>query len=147
VRNVRALEPALRGPGWADLWVGFRASMHMELLPPEARDLLRAGDDARQDMLLGYWAEVFELEPERIEAMLDEVLEAVRRSGVPVAVLYGHPLGEDRAWVQERLPGAELVVWPVGNHFPHLAHPERFGGLLRLMAHRAPVPIPVQAAV
>lgn len=143
VRNVRALEMALRGPGWADLWAGFRAGMHLELLPPEARELLRAGDDARQDMLLSYWADVFELEPERLEEMLDDVLEAVRRSGVPVAVVYGYPLGDDRAWVQERLPGAELIVWPVGHHLPHLAYPERFGGLLRLMAARAPVPIPV----
>jgi pimeloyl-ACP methyl ester carboxylesterase len=58
--------------------------------------------------------------------------------------MYGEPIApEVRAWVGERLPAAEIVVWPVGHHFLHLAHPERFAGLLRSVA--APVSSPQPA--
>jgi len=44
----------------------------------------------------------------------------------------------DAAWLRERLPQAEILVWPVGHHFPHLAHPARLAaGLVGLAAGRA----------
>jgi hypothetical protein len=54
--------------------------------------------------------------------------------------MYGEPIApEVRAWVGERLPAAEIVVWPVGHHFPH---PERFAGLLRSVAASVSSPQP-----
>jgi pimeloyl-ACP methyl ester carboxylesterase len=146
LRGALALEAQLRGPGFDEVWAMFRASMHMERVPRELRPLLGAGEAASQDIVLSYWADVFELGVEAVVALLDEVLEAVRRSGVRYVAVYGDPITPDlRAWVGERLPAAEIAVWPVGNHFPHLAHPERFAGVLRGLAAsvspRRPVPV------
>jgi pimeloyl-ACP methyl ester carboxylesterase len=135
LHGVRQLEAQLRGPGFPQVWAMFQASMHMELVPPAGRDLLRAGEQAAQDVVLSYWDEVFALTVAEVADLLDDALMAVRDSGVPVVAMYGDPVGpEVRAWVGERLPAADIVVWPVGHHFPHLAHPERFAGLLRGVA-------------
>jgi pimeloyl-ACP methyl ester carboxylesterase len=131
LHGVRQLEPQLRGPGFPQVWAMFQASMHTELVPPAGRDLLRAGEQASQDVVLSYWDEVFTLPVDEVAALLDGALLAVRESGVRVVAMYGDPIApEVRAWVGERLPAAEIVVWPVGHHFPHLAHPERFAWLL-----------------
>jgi pimeloyl-ACP methyl ester carboxylesterase len=134
-RAAHSLEAQFRGPGFAQVWAGYQASMHMELVPETARPLLRAGERAAQEILLTYWAELFALEVHEVVALADEMLAAVRRTGVPYIAMYGDPIAPElRAWVKERLPGAEIIVWPVGHHFPHLAHPARFAGLLRSIA-------------
>ena len=131
LHGVRQVEAQLRGPGFAQVWAMFQASMHMELVPPAGRELLRAGERASQAVVLSYWDEVFTLPVEEVAGLLDEALVAVRDSGVRVVAMYGDPIAPElRAWVRERLPAAEIVVWPVGHHFPHLAHPERFAWLL-----------------
>jgi pimeloyl-ACP methyl ester carboxylesterase len=46
-----------------------------------------------------------------------------------------NPVDEaERAFLSESLPLAELLVWPVGHHFPHLEDPARFAALLRRFA-------------
>jgi pimeloyl-ACP methyl ester carboxylesterase len=135
LRGVLGLEAQLRGPGFDDVWGMFQASMRIERVPSELRGLLRAGERASQDVVLSYWADVFELGVDAIVELLDDTLDAVRRSGVPYIAMYGDPItSELRAWVGERLPAAEIHVWPVGHHFPHLADADRFGGVLRDVA-------------
>jgi pimeloyl-ACP methyl ester carboxylesterase len=132
LRGVLAHEAQLRGPGFDEVWAMFQASMHIERVPSELRGLLRAGERASQDVVLTYWADVFELGVDALVELLDDTLEAVRRSGVRYVAVYGDPItSELLAWVGERLPAAEIHVWPVGHHFPHLAHADRFAGVLR----------------
>jgi hypothetical protein len=45
---------------------------------------------------------------------------------------------EERAFLDDRLPHAEIVVWPVGHHFPHLADPARFAAMLTGLAAGLP---------
>jgi pimeloyl-ACP methyl ester carboxylesterase len=106
--------------------------MHIERVPSELRGLLRAGERASQDVVLSYWADVFELGVDALVELLDDTLETVRRSGVRYVAMYGAPIASElRAWVCERLPAVEIHAWPVGHHFPHLADPDRFAGVLR----------------
>jgi pimeloyl-ACP methyl ester carboxylesterase len=61
-------------------------------------------------------------------------------AGVPYLVLSREPLSpEDEAWLLERIPGAELAVWPVGHHFPQLERPEGFAALVVAFAEGARV--------
>ena len=56
LHGVRQLEAQLRGPGFPQVWAMFQASMHLELVPPAGRDLLRAGESGvagRRPELLG----------------------------------------------------------------------------------------------
>jgi len=39
---IRSLAPQLRGPGFPAVWQIFQDSMHAELLPPAARELVRS---------------------------------------------------------------------------------------------------------
>ena len=55
-----------------------------------------------------------------------------RCAGAPWIPRNGHLL-------HERMPHAEIVVWPVGHHFPHLADPTRFAELLISLAAGVPV--------
>jgi pimeloyl-ACP methyl ester carboxylesterase len=55
----------LRSPGYLAFWQGALESMHIELLPAAAQELVRTDTTPRQDLLLGYWDEVLSTEPGR----------------------------------------------------------------------------------
>ena len=85
LHGVRQLEPQLRGPGFAEVWAMFQASMHMELVPEAGRDLLRAGERASQDIVLSYWDEVFALGVDEVAGLLDDALAAIADRACPTS--------------------------------------------------------------
>ena len=56
-RLVRSLAGPLRGPGFAQVWEQFEASMGIGQLPLAAQDLLGSARYVRQDLVTGYWRE------------------------------------------------------------------------------------------
>jgi pimeloyl-ACP methyl ester carboxylesterase len=58
IRLAQSLAHQIRGPGSPAAWETFEASMHIELLPPAARELLRSARYVRQDLIAGYWREL-----------------------------------------------------------------------------------------
>jgi pimeloyl-ACP methyl ester carboxylesterase len=124
-RQIRALAPELHGDAFPQTWARFRESMHQERLPAGMRRLLRAGDSVPQELVLSYWAPLFESPLEAVTPWIDDVLARV--GDTPYLTLYGsEPDADERAYVASRLPHAKIGVWPVGHHFPHLADPGRF---------------------
>jgi pimeloyl-ACP methyl ester carboxylesterase len=146
---LRLLRPQLAGDGFGEAWAIYQHSWHMELLPDADRTLLRAGDrpgdDALRQLVLSYQSEVLERPLEEVVRTRDEWLSQLRAAGTPYLTLHACPVDRaDGAWLRERLPQAEILVWPVGHHFPHLAHPARFGALLAgLAAGQASAPAPM----
>jgi pimeloyl-ACP methyl ester carboxylesterase len=70
----------------------------------------------------------------------DEAMAAVAAAGAPyLCLLANEPAEADVAWLAERVPQAEVVVWPVEHHFPHLARPALFASLLGELVRRAAV--------
>jgi pimeloyl-ACP methyl ester carboxylesterase len=111
----------------------------MELLPAADRALLRAGDrpgdDSMRRLVLSYQSDLLHRPLEEVLRERDEGLDRLRAADVPYLTLHPCPTDPgDTAWLHERLPQAEIVVWPVGHHFPHLAHPARFAALLTGLA-------------
>jgi pimeloyl-ACP methyl ester carboxylesterase len=141
---LRSLRPQLAGDGFAEAWAIYQDSWHMELLPAADRALLVAGDrpggDAQRQLVLTYQSDLLERPLEEAVRARDEGLSHLRAVGTPYLTLHSCPVDRaDRAWLCERLPQAEILVWPVGHHFPHLAHPVGFAALLTgLAAGRAP---------
>ena len=130
-RLVRSLADQLRGPRFPDVWKGFEASMHAELLPPAARALVSSTCRPSQELVVGYWHDVLERSPEELGAWARDVLAELRARKVPYLVVSGAELDADyRRWLAGVLPQAETVVWPGSGHFPHLAHPDRFARVL-----------------
>jgi pimeloyl-ACP methyl ester carboxylesterase len=134
-RQIQALAPELQGDAFPQTWARFRESMHQERLPAGMRRLLRAGDVVEQDLLLSYWEPLFENPIEAVTPWIDALLARV--GGTPYLTLYGtEPDADERSYVKSRLPHAEIGVWPVGHHFPHLADPGRFAAALTGIAIR-----------
>jgi pimeloyl-ACP methyl ester carboxylesterase len=132
---LRAHEPTLRGPDYTTVWDMMVASMHTELLTPDAQELLRTISDPRQDLLLGYWHQVLTTPPDELAERVAAGLTQVRKAGVPYHTVFGHePSAEYRAWLADMLPEAVNSVLPDSGHFPQLAHPNRFARILAFTA-------------
>ena len=134
-RLVQSLASELRGPGFSAAWDRFEAGMGIELLPPAAQDLLRSSRNLRQDLVTGYWRELLDRPVTETVAQNAELLAALTASAVPYLGIAGHDLEpEYQAWLDQRLPQAQVTVWPGSGHFPHLAQPTRFAEYLAAAA-------------
>jgi pimeloyl-ACP methyl ester carboxylesterase len=124
---IQSLAPQLRGPGFPAAWQIFQDSMHVELLPAAAQELVRSTCNPRQDLVTGYWREVIDTPAEEMAGRAETGMAAVRALRTPYLFVAGHePEPGYRAWLQQKLPQVSIVVWPGSGHFPHLAHPGRF---------------------
>jgi pimeloyl-ACP methyl ester carboxylesterase len=128
---VRSLAGPLRGPGFAQVWEQFEASMGIGLLPQGAQNLLQSARYVRQDLVTGYWREVLDEPPGDLARKAADGLAAVRDAKVPYRFVAGHePESAYVSWLNRELPQAEVTVWPGSGHFPHLAYPGRFAAVL-----------------
>ncbi len=132
---VHSLADKLRGPDFPAVWQMFAASMHIELLPEAARELLLSSCQPRQDLVLAYWGDLLDRPASELAGFAAAALEAVRDAGVPYIVVAGADLGpEYEKWLSTMLPQAAVTVWPGSGHFPHIAHPGRFAACLAATA-------------
>jgi pimeloyl-ACP methyl ester carboxylesterase len=116
---------------WATMKRGFR----IDLLPPEARELLARNTRPRTELLASYWEELFAMTPDQASAMVGGALAALAAAEVPYLLILGtEPPPEIAAWLRNALPQAVVEVWAGSGHFPHLAHPARFAERLAAMA-------------
>jgi len=137
---LRAVGPGLAGPGFGGFWSQLDASMAVDRVPVANRDLLRPDSGPVQDLFVRYQADILERPLAEVVAWRDEGMAAVVESGVPyLCLLASEPPAVDVAWLEERVPQAEVVVWPVGHHFPHLARPALFAELLGELVRRSAV--------
>ncbi len=129
---AQSLEPVLRGPGFDEAWARISArTFRISEVAPDVREFVLATSRPRQEIVLGYWQDLFERSPDDLDGWVVGECVAIRESGVPyVAVLGEDPSPEDVDWLRTNLPGARTVVWPHSGHFPHLAHPRPFAELL-----------------
>ena len=136
---VRSLADQLAPGSFARTWEMFRESMHIELVPASARPLLAAGEAATREQVLSYWVELLERTPEDLTRWVEEQLGKARAAALPYLALRGREVvPEEREFLDDHLPHAEIVVWPVGHHFPHLADPARFAAMLTGLAAGLP---------
>lgn len=124
---VQSLADKLRGPAFPAVWAMFMTSMHIELLPETAQDLVRSTCRARQDLVVAYWRELLDRPVNQLADVAATGLAAIRAAKVPYLVVAGADLELDyQKWLSEMLPQVAVTVWPGSGHFPHVAHPERF---------------------
>ena len=132
---LQSIADQLRGPGFPAVWEQFAASMHVEMLPASAQQLVQSTSNPRQDLVLGYWREVLEQPASEIAERASTGLATLRTADVPYLIVAGgDPEPEYRQWLGEALPQAVITVLPGSGHFPHLAHPGRFAECLAATA-------------
>lgn len=124
---------AVRGPGFEEFVRSLFSQLHGELDPAVAADL-EARRRLRQDVLVGAWTPLLDLDAEELTAWMREVMTLP--AGTPYLSLHGLPVDEEYAtWLRARIPGAVVETAPVVTHYPHLADPSWF--LERLTAFDA----------
>jgi pimeloyl-ACP methyl ester carboxylesterase len=139
---AQSLEPALRGSAFSEAWARIAEhEFRLEDVSPEVRVVVEASSRPRQEIVLGYWQDLFSRRPQELDGFVVQGTAAVRRTGVPyVAVAGREPSAAEAAWVEANLPETRTLVWPGSGHFPHLAHPRRFAELLAETRHWARSP-------
>jgi pimeloyl-ACP methyl ester carboxylesterase len=121
---LRQAEPVLRSPAYGEVWDRMLANMHIELLPPAERELVRTATTPRQDLLLGYWNEILVTPPEELGERRMRDLDTIRARGIGYHYVAGDALNPAyRQWLESALPGVAITVLPGSGHFPHLARP------------------------
>ena len=123
------LEPALRGPGFAQVWPTFEDSLGLERIPEPVRSLVLAAHEVNQDVVVGYWEMLLRTDPAELQAWIDE--EILLKLEVPCLGVFGRPITDGERERFERLPDAQLEEWAGDGHFVHLVNADRFATRLR----------------
>lgn len=132
---VQSLRGQLRGPDFPILWERFTESMHVELLPPDARAIIEATSRPDQELVLGYWQEVLDRPVEELANQAADDLTQLAAGALPYVVVAGsEPPPQYADWLRTALPQVSVEVWPGTGHFPHLALPAAFADLLAATA-------------
>ncbi|HEY8819317.1 MAG TPA: alpha/beta hydrolase, partial [Candidatus Limnocylindrales bacterium] len=69
---AQSLEPMLRGAAFADTWSRITANVfRLDEVSPDVRDLVVATSSPRQEIVLGYWQDLFERSAQELDAMVE----------------------------------------------------------------------------
>jgi pimeloyl-ACP methyl ester carboxylesterase len=130
---VQRLAPELCGPGFADAWQQFERSLALERIPEPVRSLVLDTRVVRQDVVVGYWAQLMEDDPAELQASADSLIPRVEVPGLGV---FGRPATGGERERFERLTDFHLEEWSGDGHFVHLVEADRFAArLLRFVDH------------
>jgi pimeloyl-ACP methyl ester carboxylesterase len=129
---VKSVEPMLRSDACDQVVVGMFEQMY-GALPADEQDRLRAERTVRQEVVLGVWGLLFDLEPDELAATVDDIISNPDAS--PYLGIHGSDPGPDYpAWLTARVPGASLDIWPDLGHYPHLIRPDDVVDRVRTLA-------------
>jgi len=124
---LQPMKARIRGADFPYVWANMQQSFRTDLLPPDARALVMANSDPRQDLVCSYWAELLDESPEELTAALVADMHTLAAIGIPYVLIAGAELRpEIRQLISDILPEARVEVWAGSGHFPHLAHLDRF---------------------
>jgi pimeloyl-ACP methyl ester carboxylesterase len=126
---AQRLEPALRGPGFSEIWATFENSLGLEQIPEPVRSLVLAAYDVKQDVVVGYWETMLRTDPRELQAWIDK--EVLSKLDVPCLAVFGRPATGGERDRFARLPDVQLEEWIGDGHFVHLVDPDRFATRLR----------------
>ena len=125
---VQQLEPTLRGPGFAQAWTHFEMTLGLDRIPEPVSSLVLETHEVQQDVVLGYWEQLFQAGPVELQAWVDEIVESIQ---VPCLGIFGRSLTRGERERFERLPDVQIDEWVDAGHFVHLVDPDRFATRLR----------------
>ena len=91
-RLARQLEPALRGPQFAQVWQTFEGGLGLDRIPEPVRSLVLDAHEVKQDVVLGYWDMMLRTDPDELQAVIDAQLA---RINVPVLGFFGRSVPEE----------------------------------------------------
>jgi pimeloyl-ACP methyl ester carboxylesterase len=129
---LHSLAPRIEGEGFDEVWrTVFWPSMHTELLPLWAQELLEETSRPRRELVVGYWRDILDRSAAQLAARVAAGLSRVRERGTRYLIVSGDRLQAGyRQWLATELPQARLTVIPRSGHFPQLGDPRLFAECL-----------------
>jgi pimeloyl-ACP methyl ester carboxylesterase len=133
---IGALEDDLKSDGFHGAMSAISAQLGDDRVPERWRDYVRARKDrARQEVVLGIWAAVFQTPAAELDALGRQVLSTIE---APYLAIHGdEPPPGYAQWFADAAPNGTLEVWPGLGHWVHLVDPNRFVGRIRAFCHDA----------
>jgi pimeloyl-ACP methyl ester carboxylesterase len=132
LERLERMRDALRGAAFPTIWRAIESDPGVGLIPEPQRALVESASSPRQDVVLGYWREVFDDGPAVLQALLEKFAANV---DVPFSAVFGDDVEPDyRAWLQPFVPQCNVVVFPHSGHFPHLVEIDLFAEEIRAVA-------------
>jgi pimeloyl-ACP methyl ester carboxylesterase len=126
---IRRLEPMLRSDRFAHAFAPFQQSMGFEHVPEPLRTRELESQDIRQEIVLGYWAQLFRDDPRELQQEIEATMASI---DAPCLIVFGHDLSaSERAHLRERVSALQIEEWPDRGHLVHLAEPDQFAARLR----------------
>ena len=126
---IRRLEPILRSDRFADAFAPFQQSMGFEHVPEPLRTRELESQDIRQEVVLGYWEQLFRQDPSELQHEIDATMASIE---APCLSVFGHELSAgERNHLQEHVSAVQIEEWPDRGHLVHLAEADTFAARLR----------------
>lgn len=126
---IRRLEPMLRGDRFAEAFAPYQQSLGFEHLPEPLRTQTLESQTIRQEVVLGYWEQLFRQDPSELQHEIDATLASIE---TPCLYVFGHELSPgERNHLRERVSAAQIEEWPDRGHLVHLAEADTFAARLR----------------
>jgi pimeloyl-ACP methyl ester carboxylesterase len=126
---IRRLEPVLRSDRFADAFAPFQQSMGFEHVPEPLRTRELESQDIRQEIVLGYWEQLFRQDPSELQQEIEATMASIE---APCLSVFGHQLSAgDRSHLREHVSTVQIEEWPDRGHLVHLAEADRFAARLR----------------
>lgn len=130
---LHQIAPLLRGPAFEQVWQNIENSLGVDRIPQPTRTLVLDTHKVRQDVVLGYWAQILGTDPADLQAWIDAKTSGI---GVPCLAVFGRPATDGERERFGRMPDAQIEEWVGDGHFVHLVDPGRFATRLRtFVAH------------
>jgi pimeloyl-ACP methyl ester carboxylesterase len=131
---VQQLEPVLHSPQFPAVWQKFEESLGLGLIPEPARSLVLETHTVDQGVVVGYWDELLQSDPDTIQELVDD---QVRRIHAPCLGVFGRPVTTGERERFGWMPYVELEEWVGDGHFVHLVDAGRFARRLLEFVDRA----------
>jgi ketosteroid isomerase-like protein len=126
---IRRLEPMLRSDRFADAFAPYQQNMGFEHVPEPLRTQTLDSQAIRQEVVLGYWVQLFRDEPDQLQHEIEVTLASI---DAPCLCVFGHGLSAgERGDLQEHLSDVQIEEWTDRGHLVHLAEPDRFAARVR----------------
>ena len=126
---IRRLEPVLKSDRFVDAFAPFQQSMGFEHVPEPLRTRELESQDIRQEVVLGYWEQLFRQDPRELQREIDATMASME---APCLSVFGHELSAgERSHLQEHVSAVQIEEWPDRGHLVHLAEPDRLAARLR----------------
>ena len=126
---VRQSAAALRGDGFSAAFGPFEQTIGIERLAPAIRADVIARRRVHRDLVLGYWDELFDVDPSELQRRIEGQAASVK---VPCLAVFGRELSAaERGHMADLVPAVQITEWDGDGHMAHLMQPARFAARLR----------------